>query len=137
MKWTTGILVLIIGLFWYLGEDRGIGAVDSQAIRGQYLVERVALCIECHSPRDSRGNLIRSQLLQGAPIPVQSPYENVQWAPRAPHIAGLPGWTAEDAIRLLTTGRKPTGELLRPPMPPFRMSIEDASAVVAYLKTLE
>jgi mono/diheme cytochrome c family protein len=39
-------------------------------------------------------------------------------------------------IRLLTTGVWTDGNHLRPPMPQFRMSREDAAAVVAYLRAL-
>jgi len=60
----------------------------------------------------------------------------VQWAFEAPKIAGLPGWTADDAVRLLETGRSAKGYVPRPPMPPFRMTSEDAAAVVAYLQAL-
>ncbi|MBI3119919.1 MAG: hypothetical protein HYZ00_14605, partial [Candidatus Hydrogenedentes bacterium] len=35
-----------------------------QLARGRYLVEDVAQCIQCHSPRDTNGNLIQSSLLQ-------------------------------------------------------------------------
>jgi mono/diheme cytochrome c family protein len=39
-------------------------------------------------------------------------------------------------IRLLTTGVWRDGQRLRPPMPQFRMSREDAESVVAYLRSL-
>jgi mono/diheme cytochrome c family protein len=39
-------------------------------------------------------------------------------------------------VKLLTTGIWTSGEHLRPPMPQFRLSPEDAEAVVAYLKSL-
>jgi mono/diheme cytochrome c family protein len=42
----------------------------------------------------------------------------------------------EDAERLLQTGKSTRGYVPRPPMPPFRMTQEDAAAVVAYLKSL-
>jgi hypothetical protein len=42
----------------------------------------------------------------------------------------------EDAERLLQTGKSARGYVPRPPMPPFRMTQEDAAAVVAYLKSL-
>ena len=37
--------------------------------RGKYLVEGVAMCGQCHTPRDSHGNLDRTRWLQGAPVP--------------------------------------------------------------------
>ena len=73
---------------------------------------------------------------RGAPIPVPAPFPTSQWAFEAPKIASLSGWMAEDAVRLLQTGSSAKGYVPRPPMPPFRMTQEDAAAVVAYLKSL-
>ena len=107
-----------------------------QLQRGQYLVEHVAMCVQCHTPRNAQGELDRTRLLQGAPIPVPTPFPMSPWAFKAPKIAGLPGWMPEDAVRLLQTGKSAQGYTPRPPMPPFRMTQEDAAAVVAYLKSL-
>lgn len=111
-------------------------AETAEIERGRYLVHNVAKCVECHSPRNAQGELDRTRLLQGAPIPLKSPYRDTQWAFRAPAIAGLPGWAVEDVIHLLMTGSRQSGWTPRPPMPQFGMSREDASAVVAYLKSL-
>jgi mono/diheme cytochrome c family protein len=61
----------------------------------------------------------------------------MQWALRAPHIAGLPGYAEDEAVRLLMEGVTASGGAPLPPMPPFRMNEEDARAVVAYLRTVE
>ena len=108
-----------------------------QIQRGEYLVLHVAMCVQCHTPRDKQGHLEETQLLQGAPMPVESPFPSSLWAFQAPTIAGLPGWAAEDAITFLQTGQRPDGWFPRPPMPPFRFTPEDAAAVVAYLKSLQ
>src|SRR5262249_14464787 len=105
--------------------------------RGSYLVQHVAMCIQCHTPRDSEGNLIPSLLLHGAAVPLWSPSPYTQWAVHAPHIAGLPGYTVAQGVRLLTEGITASGGRPKPPMPPFRMTREDAEAVVAFLKTCE
>ena len=94
------------------------------------------MCVQCHTPRNAQGELDRTRLLQGASIPVSAPFSRSQWAFAAPKIAGLPGWLAEDAMRLLQTGTSARGYTPRPPMPPFRMTQADAAAVVAYLKSL-
>jgi mono/diheme cytochrome c family protein len=108
-----------------------------QIQKGEYLVKHVAMCVQCHTPREDNGELDHMQLLQGARVPVPSPFPNQQWAFQAPRIAGLPSWTEEDAIRFLQTGKNPNGYSPRPPMPPFRMTQEDATAVVVYLKSLK
>lgn len=55
---------------------------------------------------------------------------------RIAFIKGLTGYTDEQEIRLLTTGITRNGTPPRPPMPPFRLTREDAAAVVAYLRSL-
>jgi mono/diheme cytochrome c family protein len=107
------------------------------AEHGRYIVEHVAMCIECHSGRDAKGNILSSQLYLGAPIPFAPPWPN-DWAMRAPRNKGLPGYDDAQALRLLTQGAiGRNGENLRPPMPRFRMNVQDASDVIAYLRSLE
>ena len=50
--------------------------------------------------------------------------------------AGLPGYTPEQAVRLLMEGVSASGSTPRPPMLAFRMRREDAEAVAAFLKSL-
>jgi hypothetical protein len=104
--------------------------------RGRYLVERVAMCGECHSARDQSGNIVGGTRFMGGPMPVR-PTWPVDWPNAFPRIAGLPGYTDEQATRLLTQGAiKRDGTQLRMPMPRFRMSAQDAADVIAYLRSL-
>ena len=101
---------------------------------GRYIVEHVAMCIECHSGRDARGAILESERFLGAPIPFAPPWPN-DWAMRAPRNRGLPGYTDDLALRLLTQGAiGRNGEQLRAPMPRFRMSVQDAADVIAYMR---
>ena len=104
--------------------------------RGRYLVHHVAMCVVCHTPKTNEGKLLTTQLLRGAAIPVASPFPRQRWAVRAPAIAGLGGFSEADLVALLQTGSRPNGASPQPPMPPFRMTEEDARAVAAYLKSL-
>jgi len=104
--------------------------------RGRYLVHDVALCVQCHSPRDEFGNLLQTKLLSGARIPFESPYPGLSWAYQAPNIRGMIGYTDEEGVRLLTRGVTRGGTPPRPPMQQFHMTTEYARAVVAYLKSL-
>jgi mono/diheme cytochrome c family protein len=113
-------------------------AQPSSVDRGQYIVHHVAMCIYCHTPRSEGGELDEQRLLQGAPMPIASPFPRQQWAFQAPKIAGLPGgWTEADMVKFLQTGTSPTGRQPQPPMPPFRFNEEDARAVAVYLKSIE
>ena len=73
--------------------------------------------------------------MQGAALAMQ-PTVPMPWAAAAPPIAGLPSMSEAQGVVFLTTGKRPDGTTPRPPMPPYRMNTTDASAVVAYLKSL-
>jgi mono/diheme cytochrome c family protein len=111
-------------------------AAQGSVERGRYLVEDVAMCGECHTPRDSRGNLDRSRWLQGAPIWIVPVHEDPNWANRAPAIAGFEGFTDEQGEQILEKGVGPNGLPIQEPMHIYHMSHEDAMAIIAYLKSL-
>jgi hypothetical protein len=68
-------------------------------------------------------------LLNPLPIP--------GWSEAAPPLAGLEGWEMEEAVKFLQTGVTPGGKPAAPPMPEYRLNRQDATAVVAYLKSLK
>jgi hypothetical protein len=104
--------------------------------RGEYLTTSVAMCVQCHSGRDENGTILDSARFHGGAIPVTSPYSSQAWATIAPSLVGLPGFTDEQVISLLTTGSMGDGRPSpRRPMPPFRMSRPDAEAIVAFLRS--
>lgn len=105
--------------------------------RGKYLVESVAMCGQCHTPRDANGMLDQHRALQGAPVLwVAASGMDANWPLDAPRIGGTPPASDAEMVTLLTTGVWITGRPLRLPMMPFRMSEGDAKAVVAYLKSM-
>ncbi|MBX2992881.1 MAG: c-type cytochrome [Bacteroidetes bacterium] len=105
--------------------------------RGRYIAEHVALCIQCHTPRDGNGELILSRSFEGAAIPVAKPAQLRVWAEFAPRIAGLPQYSDEQLIRLLTTGIGREGKPLRSPMPTFKLSWQDAADIAVYLRSIK
>ncbi len=104
--------------------------------RGEYLVEKVGMCADCHSPRNERGEFIKASYLGGAPLGFTAAVPMPAWASVAPPIAGLPSMNERQAIVFLTTGKRPDGTTARPPMPEFRFNGDDARAVTAYLRSL-
>ncbi len=102
--------------------------------RGKYIVDDVAVCSQCHTPRDAQGNYQHDKWLEGAPVWLEPASPESNWPLRAPRLAGNPPGTDVEMVKLLTTGIWRNGTTLRPPMPQFQMSVEDAHAVVAYLK---
>jgi len=123
-----------------MSQTATTGAVAKPAAnvaRGKYLVVNVGNCGFCHTPLDKKGQPIKTEALQGAPLMFKPTIPIAGWMPVAPAIAGLPGWTDEQGVEFFTTGKKPDGSMAAPPMPSFRFNNADAAAVVAYLKTLK
>jgi mono/diheme cytochrome c family protein len=76
------------------------GDLTEQEIRGRYLVEALAHCAECHTPRSASGELQVANWMQGAPNP--------SGRGRIPAIAGPDfKWTAFDISAYLETGFTP------------------------------
>jgi len=133
-------IVIFIALlpfhFVALAQDRAPAGAKSIE-RGKYIVDQLAMCNECHTPRNRMGELQITEYLHGAPVTVSAPpYPNVKWALKAPAIAGLSGYTEEQGIRLLMEGLTADGRTPKPPMPRYRMNRSDAEAVVIYLQSL-
>ena len=142
--WKTGAAVLLAVVFSSNGSmSQNSGAKpqsrpgqEALVARGKYIVEGLAVCGQCHTPRDDAGILDRSKELAGAPVWLRPAAPSEDWPVRAPRIAGTPPASDEEMVRLLTTGIWRDGRYLRPPMPQFRMDREDAQAVTAYLRSL-
>ena len=111
-------------------------AQQSQIARGEYLVDHVGMCSECHTPRDANGDLDNSKYLQGAPIWIMPVHPNTNWAMRAPALAGFVGFTEDQGETILEKGIGPNGLPIQPPMHIYHMNHEDAQAIIAYLRSL-
>jgi mono/diheme cytochrome c family protein len=113
------------------------GGNSAQVARGKYLVNDVAMCVNCHTPRNENGKIEPTKLLMGTSTFFRPAQAMPDWPQVCPRIGGTPPGTDEEMVTLLTTGIWNTGQRLRDPMPQFRMTREDAEAVVAYLKSLK
>lgn len=100
--------------------------------RGDYLVNGVVLCGDCHTPRLADMSSDDSRRLQGGHSGAPPPLADI-----APALAGGPAnYTEGQFVAFLQTGVRPDGTHPRPPMPPYRLNEEDARAVAAYIGTL-
>ena len=129
-------LVILSGTMLAQQKDSRPNGAAGDVARGKYIVENVAMCGQCHTPRHGDGELDQSRKLQGSSVFLQPPYPDPNWPINAPRIGGNPPASDADMIKLLTTGIWTNGKTLRFPMMPFRMNEADAKAVVAYLKSL-
>lgn len=110
---------------------------EKQVARGKYLVESIGACSDCHTPMNERGEPVLAKHLQGTQLFFKPLVPVPNWADKSANIAGLPGWSDEDAVKFFMTGLAANGLPARPPMPQYRYSREDAQAVVAYLRSLK
>lgn len=134
------VLFALILVFAWLALSNSVSlgrvAADKGEIeRGRYLVEEVAKCAECHTPRKANGELDENAWLQGAPIWIMPARPIPNWAERAPALVGFP-YTEEEGERVLEKGTGPRGDVLKPPMHIYHMKHEDAKAIIAYLNSL-
>ena len=146
------ILLTVLSLLLFLGARFSIVAsgaqgiqtarkpparsADSDAERGRYLVEEVAKCSECHTPRDAQNQLDSSRWLQGASIWIEPVHPVLNWAQFAPPLAGLPSLSDEQMQRVLEKGQSANGREIQPPMHLYHLNDADAQAVIAYLRSL-
>jgi hypothetical protein len=129
-------LIVVVGIA-IVAASHEQSAKTTLVARGKYLVEEVAMCQECHTPRDDSGLLDRNQWLMGGPLFFRPAVSIRDWAERVPAIAGLPGWQSDaDVIYFLENGQRRTGQIPRPPMNQYRLQHRDAVAIVAYLRSL-
>ena len=106
-------------------------AADSGAVQyGKQLVEEVAKCGDCHTPRKATGGLDASNWLKGAISPKPSP--DLTSASRL-----FAQWGERGMVEFLETGLDPQGHAAASHMPAFKLRSHDAEAFVAYLKTLK
>jgi mono/diheme cytochrome c family protein len=114
---------------WVLG-----GSLTPEQERGRYLVEALAHCGECHTPRDALGGLDRSRWLGGAPNPAGEG--------RIPNITpGALGWSEGEIAAYLATGFTPQfdvagGEMAEVVRNMAQLSDSDRAAIAAYLKAV-
>ncbi|WP_424969591.1 c-type cytochrome [Dinoroseobacter sp. S76] len=102
--------------------------------QGRYLVEALAHCAECHTPRDSLGRLDTARWMAGAPNP--------SGQGKIPGITPAQlDWSAEDIAYYLETGFTPDfdsagGHMASVITNMAQLTAEDRNAIAAYVKAL-
>jgi mono/diheme cytochrome c family protein len=105
---------------------------------GAYLAGPIAHCMECHTPMGERGPDFENRLGAGG-FEFHGPWGVSVTSNLTPHEDGLAGRSDEDIAKMITTGTRPDGTPMLPPMGYnyyANMSPEDVKAIIAYLRTL-
>jgi len=113
--------------------------------RGRYLVEHVAACPDCHSPRRDHDDFERERWLSGVDCFVDAVPDDPNLGCLATgnltnHETGLKNRTDQQIKDMFQRGVRPDGKALHPFMPYAyfaNMRDSDADAIVAYLRTVE
>ncbi len=107
--------------------------------RGAYLVEVLAHCGECHTPRDWMGGLDQSRAFAGNP---EAPEGGGAVPNITPHPDGIEGWTVDDIEWFLADGMLPDGDYAGGAMAEVIrrstsvLTTEDRRAIGSYLLSL-
>lgn len=117
------------------------GQDAAKVARGKYLVEEVGKCQECHTPRLDNGEFDKTKWMKGAVLNF-APIKPVQgWHKTSPDLTPegrlWERWTPDGIKKYMQTGLNPKGKPADAPMPTYKLTPEDADAVVEYLKTLK
>lgn len=114
-----------------------VDAGNAQLLRGQYLVEVLAHCGACHTPRNLIGGPDNGRWLAGGISP-----EGGEKIPNiTPHATGIGGWSASEIADSLKTGFTPEFDSFGSSMADVvenmaRLTDEDRAAIAAYLKAV-
>jgi len=107
--------------------------------RGRYLVDALAHCGECHTPRDALGGSDRDRYLAGNPNgPDGDKVPNITPHPKS----GIGNWSPGDITLLLEIGLLPDGDVAGGAMAEVvrnstsKLTAEDRAAIAAYLKAI-
>jgi len=118
-------------------------STPQRLIRGEYLVQHVALCIVCHSEHNFRqpaAPVMQGMLLAGAHVEEEGLPGDVYSPNLTPdRETGAGRWSDDQLSRAIREGIGNDGRALFPMMPyeQFRsMSDEDVAAIVVYLRTV-
>jgi len=114
------------------------GHAETEAERGQYLVETLAGCGNCHTPKGPNGPVPSKKFAGGDVI------KHADFTAVTPNITpdaetGIGRWTDRQIFLAIREGKRPDGRLLGPAMPSraYRnLADEDVKAMVAYLRSL-
>jgi mono/diheme cytochrome c family protein len=127
----------------------GSGPSASAIERGRYLVENIAACGDCHTPRLSNGAPDNSKLLSGVDCfvdanPSDPDFGCLSSRNLTNHETGLKNRSDQEIKDMILKGERPADSggapsALHPVMPYFvlgNMNDADASAIVAFLRRL-
>ena len=129
------IVFPILPVFLLTGQATAEVVVE----RGRYLVEVLAACGNCHTPKGPKGDITEKHMAGG--FEIKEDFGVAISANITPDKeTGIGTWTDQEIIWAIREGKRKDGRTLGPPMPYYLyrdISDSDVKAMVAYLRTLK
>src|SRR5262245_57606913 len=92
-------------------------AAETPTERGQYLVETIAGCGNCHTPRGPGGVFAADKHMAGGFVIDEKPFRAVTSNITPDKETGIGNWTDAQLAKAIREGIRPDGSLIGPPMP--------------------
>jgi mono/diheme cytochrome c family protein len=136
-----GTMIRLIVACAALAAATGLAQAQSALVkRGDYLVNTILTCGNCHTPKGPTGADIMDKAFSGGLSWDEPPFKVT-----APNITqdkdtGIGRWSNADIRKLLRSGVKPNGVAIATVMPTGFYEIitkKDMDAIVAYLRTIK
>jgi len=153
LLYTLSIIVLVIALsLTYVKTmlpnvgsppEITVDVTKDRVMRGEYLANHVAVCIDCHSQRDwslFSGPPIENTIGMGGEVFDQNMGFPGKYVSRNITPAALKNWSDGEIFRAITSGVDKDGNALFSIMPHHnfgKLSEDDIHSLIAYLRTLE
>jgi len=138
-------MVLWRTLYFKAGPLKPDPAKSAEWNRGNYLVNAVSHCPECHTHRTKLGGLDEKRRFAGGTLDTPGHRTVPNYATKAPNITphmsdGIGPWSTADIVRLLQTGARPNGTFVTAPMADVvegtsKLNDDDRRAIAVYLKS--
>ena len=114
---------------------------SAEVSRGKYLVNQMGKCGDCHTPKLPTGAPDMSRFLKGTVLPFQPVHPVPGWAASSPDVTSTSplwkAWGEKGMVEFFVTGHAPDGKQPAPPMPAYTLTRPDATAIAAYLHSLQ
>jgi mono/diheme cytochrome c family protein len=115
-----------------------VSAQDKNLLaRGEYLMNSIVACGNCHVQRGEKGRPLPEKGLSGGMVFDEEPFK--AYAPNITPDAqtGIGKWTDAQLAKAIREGVRPDGTIIGPPMPIIfyrGMADDDLKAIIAYLR---
>lgn len=122
------------------GGAGGDGNLTALIERGQYVVDVLGACGDCHTPRLEDGAPDQSKYLSGTEDFISAGVDGVLHSRNLTnHATGLANWSDDEIEDAIRNGVRPNGDALHNVMPYYvfhNISDDDMDAIIAYLRTV-